>query len=111
MACPRCGCRMLSKVGSGGQARLICCDCRLHQGLQGGTARATAKPAGRSSLISTALLLTLFATTAAVLMTLQDQHDPSLLDGEQLKLEQSESDARPLRRLSRLRLNASERSN
>jgi hypothetical protein len=96
---------MASKVGSGG--RLICCDCRLPLGLQGGAGPGQPRRSTLPSQLSTALLVTVFAMTAAALMTLKDQGNPTLGESQQLRLEGRDPDGSPLRRLARLRLQAS----
>jgi len=98
MACPRCGCRMLSKASSGGGSRLICSECRLPLSDQ--------RPAGNNRQITTALLVLLFAMTASVLMTLKDQGELPLLGSQELRLQGRQPDAAPLRRLARLRAQA-----
>lgn len=105
MACPRCGCRMLSKAGGGG-SRLICSDCRSPLSGQCPAGEVSANLASRSRQISTALLVLLFAMTASVLMTLKDQGELPLLSSQELRLQGRQPDAAPLRRLARLRAQA-----
>ena len=91
---------MLGKVGSGGQGRLICADCGLPQ--------VREQQPRRSATITTALLIAGSAATAALLMALQDQRPPSLLDAQELRLKGRDAQSMPLRRLARLRRDANE---
>lgn len=106
MACPRCGCRMLSKAGSGSGSRLICSDCRLPLSSLQPAGDGRTNLASRGTQITTALLVLLFAITASVLMTLKDQGELPLLGSQELRLEGRQPDAMPLRRLARLRAQA-----
>jgi len=81
MACPRCGCRMVSKVGSGKATSLICSDCGLTQ-RPASTVMIRPNPVGQ--LIS-AVLMSLFALTAIGLMAIKDQQSQSLLDEDQIQ--------------------------
>ena len=65
---------MVSKVGRGSQAHLICSDCGLRLSHASGSA-----PKGGLNQLSTVLLLVLFGLTAAGLMTLNDLHNHSLM--------------------------------
>ena len=82
MACPRCGCRMVTKVGRGRNGRLICSDCALEQ-VQ---LEAKIRPASRRSQLLTITLISLFGLTAAGLVTLTDHHNPSLVNETELDL-------------------------
>lgn len=80
---------MVSKVGRGSQAHLICSDC----GLRLSTTPGSAPKRGLNQL-STVLLLVLFGLTAAGLMTLNDLHNQSLLkedEGMNLNEERSQN--------------------
>ena len=87
MACPRCGCRMISKgspLSGAGRGQLVCCDC-------GQVLRST--PAlgprlSRRSQLMTVGLLALFGLTAGGLMTFVDQHSSSLNQEQPLNLGQ-----------------------
>ena len=71
---------MVSKLGQGRQAQLICCDCGLRLGSSSGP-----RFRRRGQLI-TVVLLSLFGLTAGGLMLLWEHHNPSLLDEEGLNL-------------------------
>ena len=86
MACPRCGCRMVSKVGTGKATSLICSDCGLTQRPASTVIRTN--PLGQ--LVS-AVLMSLFALTAIGLMAIKDQQSPSLLDEDQVQRNEARS--------------------
>ena len=71
---------MVSKLNSGSQTQLICCDCGLRLGSSRGPRFR------RRGLLITVVLLALFSLTAGGLMLLWEQHNPSLLDEEGLNL-------------------------
>lgn len=90
MACPRCGCRMVSKVGTGRATTLICSDCGLTQK----PASTVTRPNPFGQLVS-ALLMSLFALTAIGLMAIKDQQSPSLLDDEQIERNEARNSRSP----------------
>jgi hypothetical protein len=94
MACPHCGCRMLTKGGTGAQAQLICCDCGKTVPTRLGS--VPAKPR-RSQWITLGLLVG-FAITAAGLMTIKDQQDSSLIEEQMLNLNQRRQSAEAMQR-------------
>ncbi|MCS5698187.1 hypothetical protein NZK32_03920 [Cyanobium sp. FGCU-52] len=63
MACPKCGCRMVAKVGSGSSARLVCTDC-------GRPVDATLLAEERGRRLRAALFLALLALGGALLFLL-----------------------------------------
>ncbi len=71
---------MVSKLGQGRQAQLICCDCGLRLVSSRGPGFR------RRGQLITVMLLTLFGLTAGGLMLLWEHHNPSLLDAEGLNL-------------------------
>jgi hypothetical protein len=75
---------MVSKVGTGPSAHLICSDCGLTraQGVKG----VRASPLGQ--LIS-CLLMASFVVTAVGLMAIKDQQSPSLLDEQGMPLNET----------------------
>lgn len=73
---------MVSKLASVRPPRLICCEC----GLDLTPAKTDRHGGSRRSQLFTIGLLALFALTAAGLMTLEDQHNPSLLNEAPLGL-------------------------
>ena len=82
MACPRCGCRMVSKLGQGSQTQLICCDCGLRLDRRGPTGAAS-----RRAQMITVVLLLMFGATAIGLMLLDEQQqNPSLLEKDPMNL-------------------------
>ncbi|MBM5797420.1 MAG: hypothetical protein FJ051_06535 [Cyanobacteria bacterium M_surface_9_m1_291] len=101
MACPRCGCRMVSKAGSGADQRLICSDC-------GHPLSSLSQPAEKTlskrSQLITVMLIAVFGSTAGLLMTLKDHQSPSLIEAKTLNFNQphdSRND-QSLRRLNRV---------
>lgn len=70
---------MVSKLGRGRQAQLICCDCSLPLG--GGHSSGQ-----RILQITTIALLLLFGLTAYGLMALQERLRPSLEEDETVEL-------------------------
>lgn len=84
MACPRCGCRMVSKVGTGQSAQLICSDCGLPQAQ--GVKGVRASPIGQ--LVSVVLMAG-FVVTAVGLMAIKDQQSPSLMDEQGIQLNET----------------------
>ena len=93
MACPRCGCHMVSKVGTGPSAHLICSDCGLPRPAKDGGVRAS--PVGQ--LVSW-LLMAIFVLTAVGLMAIKDQQSPSLLEEQSVELNQGNGGDNPRRR-------------
>ena len=75
---------MVSKVGTGQSAHLICSDCGLPRQAKAGGVRAS--PVGQ--MISW-LLMAIFILTAVGLMAIKDQQSPSLLDEQGIDLNQS----------------------
>ncbi|MBM5801149.1 MAG: hypothetical protein FJ077_10035 [Cyanobacteria bacterium K_DeepCast_35m_m2_023] len=73
---------MVTKVGRGRNGRLICSDCALEQ-VQ---LEVRIRPASRRSQLLTIGLIGLFGLTAAGLMTLNDHHNPSLVNETELDL-------------------------
>jgi hypothetical protein len=84
---------MVSKVGSGQSAQLICSDCGLPRPARDRGVRAS--PAGQ--LVSW-LLMAIFVLTAVGLMAIKDQHSPSLLDEQGMELNQGNGGDNPRRR-------------
>jgi len=84
---------MVSKVGTGPSAHLICSDCGLPraQGVKG----VRASPLGQ--LISW-LLMGGFVLTAVGLMAIKDQQSPSLLEEQGVELNQGNGGDNPRRR-------------
>jgi len=79
LACPKCGCRMVAKVGSGSSARLVCTDC-------GRPVDAALLAEERRRRLRAALFLGLLALGGALLFLLgsmneQIQGDPGLEEG------------------------------
>lgn len=76
MACPRCGCRMRSKVIAAGAVQLVCCDCgvNLKSSLSSGPRRPPIT-------LGAVALLSLFGFTAMAQMAVKDhQRTPQLRD-------------------------------
>jgi len=75
---------MVSKVGTGPSAHLICSDCGLPRPAKDGGVRAS--PVGQ--LVSW-LLMAIFVLTAVGLMAIKDQQSPSLLEEQGMQLNET----------------------
>jgi hypothetical protein len=84
---------MVSKVGTGQSAHLICSDCGLRRPARSGGVRAS--PVGQ--LVSW-LLMAIFVLTAIGLMAIKDQQRPSLLDEQSIDLNQDNEGGNQKRR-------------
>jgi len=75
MACPRCGCRMISKQGRGETSQLICADCGLDL-----TTKLSLKRSGTGigGQFVTIALITVFGITAMTLMAIKDHRQENL---------------------------------
>ncbi len=74
---------MVSKAGRGREARLICSDCGLRL-----NPVVAPRPRQRRNHLGTALLLVVFALTAAGLMLISEHLNPSLMEEEGINLNQ-----------------------
>jgi hypothetical protein len=84
---------MVSKVGAGRSAHLICSDCGLPRRAKANGMRAS--PVGQ--LISW-LLMAIFVLTAVGLMAIKDQQSPSLLDEQGIDLNEGNDGGNERRR-------------
>lgn len=73
---------MVSKLGRGNQARLICCDC----GFDCSRPKPQSQRGWRRSQLITVGLILLFGLTAGGLMLLNELENPSLLDEDSINL-------------------------
>lgn len=78
MACPRCGCRIISKLGKAHAGQLICADCGLDLTTKLAPQR---NGTGLGGQFMTVALISLFGITAIALMVIKDRRPESLDPG------------------------------
>jgi hypothetical protein len=78
MACPRCGCRIISKLGKGHAGQLICADCGLDLTTKLALQR---NGTGLGSQFMTIVMISVFGITAIALMVIKDRRPESLDPG------------------------------